>query len=81
VPATETIDSAPAMTLAEWGDLPEDSPGELVDNRLVEDEEVGALHGIVAAWLIQTLRNWLASRGGFVGTSDTRFAVSGTRIS
>jgi Uma2 family endonuclease len=67
------------MTLAEWGDLPEDEPGELVDGRLVEDEEVGYLHEVVVAWLIHTIKNWLGDRGGFVGTSDARFGVSRTR--
>jgi hypothetical protein len=28
----------PSMTLAAWGDLGEDEPGELVDGHLVEDE-------------------------------------------
>jgi Uma2 family endonuclease len=71
--------SVRAMTLAEWADLDEDEPGELVDGRLVEDEEVGAEHDVVGAWLIWVLRSWLASRGGFVGMSDTRFGVSRTR--
>ena len=30
------------MTLAAWADMGEDEPGELVDGRLVEEEEVGA---------------------------------------
>ncbi len=67
------------MTLAEWADLDEDAPGELVDGDIVEDEESGAEHDILAAWLIWVLRSWLASRGGFVGTSDTRFGVTRTR--
>jgi Uma2 family endonuclease len=71
--------SARVMTLAEWADMDEDQPGELIDGRIVEEEEVGAEHDIVGAWLIWTLRNWLASRGGFVGMSDTRFGVSRTR--
>jgi hypothetical protein len=28
----------PLLTLEEWGDLPEDVPGELIDGRLVEEE-------------------------------------------
>jgi Uma2 family endonuclease len=67
------------MTLAEWGDLDEDEPGELVDGRLVEDEEAGYLHEVVVAWLIHLLHDWLRNRGGFVGASDARFAVSTTR--
>lgn len=68
--------SARTMTLAEWADLDEDEPGELVDGRIVEDEEMGAEHDIVTAWLIWVLKTWLVSRGGFVGVSDTRFGVS-----
>jgi Uma2 family endonuclease len=71
--------SARTMTLAEWAELDEDEPGELVDGRIVEDEEMGAEHDIADAWLIWMLRSWLASRGGFVGVSDTRFGVSRTR--
>lgn len=67
------------MTLAEWGELDEDEPGELVDGYLVEDEEVGFLHDLVVAWVIRILGNWVAPRGGAVGASDTRFAVSTTR--
>jgi Uma2 family endonuclease len=64
------------MTLEEWADLDEDEAGELVDGQMVEDEEVGAEHDIAGAWLVWTVRSWLASQGGFVGTSDTRFGVS-----
>jgi Uma2 family endonuclease len=71
--------SARVITLAEWADMDEDQPGELIDGKIVEEEEVGAEHDIVGAWLIWTLRTWLAARGGFVGMSDTRFGVSRTR--
>jgi len=74
--------SARTMTLAEWADLDEDEPGELVNGLLVEDEERGAERDIVGAWLIWILRSWLASvnvGGGFVGASDTRFGVSPVR--
>jgi Uma2 family endonuclease len=67
------------MTLEEWGDLPEDEPGELVDGRLVEDEDVGLLHDVVVAWVIRVIGTWIAERGGLVGASDTRFAVTGSR--
>lgn len=75
-----TVDlGAREMTLAAWGDLDEDDPGELVDGKIVEEEAVGAEHDIVGAWLIWTVRTWLAARGGFVGMSDTRFGVSRSR--
>lgn len=66
------------MTLAQWADMDEDEPGELVDGRLVEEEEVGALHEVVGAWFVWLLKSWLASRG-LVLTSDARFGVSPRR--
>jgi hypothetical protein len=44
--------SARPMTLAEWADRDEDEPGEFVEGQIVEDEEIGAEHGVVGAWLI-----------------------------
>jgi Uma2 family endonuclease len=67
------------MTLAEWADRDEDEPGELVDGHLVEEEEVGALHDAVGAWLVWVLMGWLGPRGGTVLLSDTRFGVSPRR--
>ena len=67
------------LALAEWGDLDEDEPGELVDGYLVEEEEVGAEHDIAGAWLVWLVETWLGPRGGFVGLSDTRFGVSASR--
>jgi Uma2 family endonuclease len=65
------------MTLAEWAEMDEDEPGELVDGRLVEEEDVGYLHEVVAGWLIQLLGSWLRARGGgFVATSGARFGVA-----
>jgi hypothetical protein len=60
------------MTLAEWADMGEDEPGELVDGRLVDEEEVGALHDMVAAWLVGMFHVWLAARGSWI----RRFAPS-----
>jgi Uma2 family endonuclease len=69
----------PEMTLAAWADLDEDEPGELVDGRLVEEEDVGALHDAVAAWFVWVLKSWLGRRGGVVLVSDTRFGVAPRR--
>jgi hypothetical protein len=79
MPSPETSRAARAMTLAEWGELPEDEAGELLDGRLVEEEEGGALHDVVGAWLIRVLGNWLVGKDGFVGASDTRFAIGRAR--
>lgn len=68
----------PEMTLAQWADMPEDEPGELVDGHLVEEEDVGALHDAIVAWFVWALKSWLVTRG-FVLVSDTRFGVSSRR--
>jgi Uma2 family endonuclease len=39
------------MSLAEWANLPEDEPGELVDGLLVEDEVSDFQHEITVSWL------------------------------
>lgn len=62
------------MTLDEWAAMPEDEPGELLEGYLVEEEEVGALHETIVAFLAYTLRAWLGRRGR-VMSSDARFAV------
>jgi Uma2 family endonuclease len=67
------------VTLARWGEMDEDEPGELVDGRIVEDEDVGVLHEVVVIWLGWVLRSWLASNPGFVGGSDGRFGVAPRR--
>jgi Uma2 family endonuclease len=78
-PRMSQLPLAGPMTLEEWADLDEDEPGELVDGYLVEEEEGGALHDVVVAWLIRVLGNWLAPRGGIVGASDVRFGVAARR--
>lgn len=67
------------MTLAEWANMDEDEPGELVDGVLVEEEEVGGLHEAVAGWLVILLGRWIDSQDGLVLTSDARFGVSPRR--
>jgi Uma2 family endonuclease len=69
----------PPLTLQAWADLEKEEAGELVDGQIVEDEEVGAEHDVIAGWLVWVLRSWLASEGGLVGLSDTRFGISPTR--
>ncbi len=64
------------MTLAEWADLPEDEPGELVDGVLVEEEMPSYLHECVIAALIELLRAWGKSRGAVVAGSGGKFRVS-----
>ncbi|MFT3766508.1 MAG: Uma2 family endonuclease [Minicystis sp.] len=68
----------PEMTLSQWADMDEDERGELVDGHLVEEEEVGALHDAIVAWLVGLFSRWLGPRGVIL-VSDTRFGVSSRR--
>ena len=70
---------ARTMTLAEWGELPEDVEGELVDGRLVEEEMARPPHERVVAWLIAALMSFLASRGGEVYGSELKYGVAPRR--
>ena len=67
------------MTLAEWADMDEDEPGELVDGVLVEDEDVGYRHDLVGAWLTHLLFTWVIPLGGLAAISDARFGVTKKR--
>ena len=69
----------PRLSLEEWGDLPEDVPGEIVDDRLVEEEMPDYIHEVIVAWLVRVLGNWADGRGAIVGGSDAKFAVARTR--
>src|SRR5262249_39070773 len=75
---TQLLASEQEMTLTQWADRDEDAPGELVDGCLVEDEEVGALHEAVGAWLVWVLMGWLGPRG-VVLLSDARLGVTPRR--
>ena len=59
----------------EWGALPEDQEGELVDGRIEEEEVPSYLHEVVVAWLIWTLRSWLVRHRGLIAGSDAKFAT------
>jgi Uma2 family endonuclease len=68
-----------AMTLAQWSAMDEDEPGELVEDRLVEEEVPDAAHEVVVAWLIAALRSWVSAHGGIVLGSEAKFAVAARR--
>lgn len=71
--------AAPELSLDEWFGLPEDTPGELVDGRLEEEEVPDYLHELVVALLVRLLGNWVFPQGGLVAGSDTKFAVGSGR--
>lgn len=63
------------MSLEEWGSLPEDEPGELVDGELAEEEEPDWDHEDVVAWVMFLLGAWVMAHGGRVYGSDGKYAV------
>ncbi len=67
------------MSLAEWASLPEDAPGELVDERLVEEEVPDAVHETIVRWLLVALSTWIVPRGGMSFGSELKYAVQSTR--
>lgn len=71
--------SLPPLSLDQWALLEEDHVGELVDGQLEEEEMASHVHELVVGFLIATLRAWAPSRGGFVGGSEAKFAVTSTR--
>jgi Uma2 family endonuclease len=64
------------MSLEEWADLPGNVPGELVDDRLVEEEMSDYVHEVIVAFLARILGVWGDGVGAIVATSDARFAVA-----
>src|SRR5689334_7942695 len=65
----------PHMSDEEWAALPEDEPGELVDGMLVEEEVPDTTHETVVGWLIEMLRVWIKTRGGFVFGSELKYLL------
>jgi Uma2 family endonuclease len=68
-----------AITLEEWAALGEDEPGEVVDDRLEEEEVPDYVHEVLVALLTQWLGGWVVPRGGLVGGSGGNFAVAERR--
>ena len=63
------------LTVSEWAELDEDTPGELVDGRLEEEEMPTALHEAVAGWILRILGSWLAPIGGMVFGAELKLIV------
>jgi len=64
------------MTLADWADLAEDEPGELVEGRLVEEEVPNFFHELVVTWLAAVIRPWLKPRRGYVLGSELKLRIT-----
>jgi Uma2 family endonuclease len=63
------------MTLEEWVALPEDTEGELVDGRLVDEEMPDYVHELIVGWFVRVLGSWVAPLGGIVGGPGAKFAL------
>jgi Uma2 family endonuclease len=64
--------------MEDWLGLAEDQPGELVDERLLEEEVPDPIHELAVTWLIAVLRGWLAG-AGFVFGSELKLSISARR--
>jgi len=67
------------LSLAEWLDLPEDEPGELVDGRLEEEEVPDFVHEALVVFLAHLFNGWIFPRGGIVGGSEVRLVLGEAR--
>jgi Uma2 family endonuclease len=67
------------MTIAEWAELAEDVPGELISGRLVEEEVPDYVHELIVAWLVRILGNWAEENGAIVGGSEAKLMLSRDR--
>jgi Uma2 family endonuclease len=63
------------LSLAEWLDLSEDEPGELVDGRLEEEEVPDFVHEALVALLVHLFAGWAFPRGGMVGGSEVKLVL------
>jgi Uma2 family endonuclease len=71
------IDEMPPqpMTVEDWAALPEDTEGELVDGRLVEEEMPDAIHETVVVELVAKLLAWAKPRDGRVYGSELKIKI------
>ncbi len=70
---------AAELTIEEWGDLPEDEPGELVDGQLEEEETSTRVHEAVVMWLAFELNAWARRSGARVYGSELKLVVAPRR--
>jgi Uma2 family endonuclease len=75
----ETSSVPCSLTEEEWGALDEDTEGELVDGRLVEEEGPDFAHEVVVFWLAALFSRWIDVHGGIAGVSDAKFIVARAR--
>jgi Uma2 family endonuclease len=64
-----------SLTIEDWAALPEDTEGELVDGRLVEEEMPDAIHETIVVELVTTLLAWAKPRDGRVYGSELKIKI------
>jgi Uma2 family endonuclease len=71
------IDEPPPqpMTVEDWAALPEDTEGELVDGRLVEEEMPDAIHETIVMELALRISAWAKPRDGRVYGSELKIKI------
>jgi Uma2 family endonuclease len=71
--------SGERLDIDDWIALPEETPGELVDGRLTEEELPDPIHELAVTWLVALFRSWLGQRGGFVFGSEVKLVLGPAR--
>ena len=66
-------------TVAAWALLPEETPGEVVDGLLIDEEMPDFVHETVVKLLLVILHSWIHPRGGVVFGSEAKYQVRATR--
>jgi Uma2 family endonuclease len=79
MPMSSSVAESRVLTVADWAELDEDEPGELVDGRLEEEEMPSALHELVSSHLLRVLGAWAAARGGIAFGPELKLIVRGDR--
>lgn len=67
------------MTIKEWGNLPDEVHGELVDGVLEEEEVTTRFHDALGGYLFAFFWAWVRPRGGAVFVPDAKYGVSARR--
>ncbi len=62
-----------ALSIDAWAEL--QTPGELVEGRLEEEETPTALHELVALWFAALLKTWVVPRGGVAFGAELKLVV------
>src|SRR4051812_39307502 len=80
-----TLDASPELafgrpaSIEDWEQMDEDTPGELVDGRLEEEEVADSPHEVIVSALLYVLLTWARQGNRRVLSSETKYALSDRR--